>query len=271
MPAENCILVSWKEQQEIFLHNLAIVCKKPDPEAVHDLRVAVKKLRSYLLLQENITGTAWKSSFTPVDIFFKTLGKYRDVEISQLLLKKQSPKGAHMEQIKEYLEAQLVFTRRWVKNAACDFKKETIKNLHRLLHPLTFFTDEEIFFLIRQYGMEILNQTASRSHHFPEEAHEIRKQLKDLYYWLRMIPAAMQPGMIQRKKLEQLLDELGSWQDLFIFRKKLTRFRKEFLSPAYQPYEQVKKMERKIILRQEMLLTRAKKNFLFLLENFYFT
>ena len=46
------ILKSWDEQINVFHHNLLILRIRPTKNAVHDLRVAIKKIRSYLRLNK---------------------------------------------------------------------------------------------------------------------------------------------------------------------------------------------------------------------------
>jgi hypothetical protein len=41
---------------------------------VQDLRVAVKKMRSYLRLKEELTKDEWKESFSKISALFKSFG-----------------------------------------------------------------------------------------------------------------------------------------------------------------------------------------------------
>src|SRR6186997_2454292 len=87
MPAPIFILLHWKKQQRIFFQNLAILRKLPDDKAIHDLRVAVKKLRSYLkLLTILFKKIEEEPGFEKTGQLFKVLGKHRDIEMGLLLL-----------------------------------------------------------------------------------------------------------------------------------------------------------------------------------------
>ena len=46
MPDENPILKYWRSELEVFNKNLLLLHQQINEEAIHDLRVAIKKLRS---------------------------------------------------------------------------------------------------------------------------------------------------------------------------------------------------------------------------------
>jgi CHAD domain-containing protein len=46
MPEENPILIYWQSELDVFNKNLLSLREQMNEEAVHDLRVAIKKLRS---------------------------------------------------------------------------------------------------------------------------------------------------------------------------------------------------------------------------------
>jgi len=56
MEGSNLILKNWLQQEKIFIDNLMLSRKRPTKISVHDLRVAVKKMRSYLRLKQQFTG-----------------------------------------------------------------------------------------------------------------------------------------------------------------------------------------------------------------------
>ena len=57
----NLILKNWLLQEKIFNDNLILSRKRPTKISVHDIRVAVKKMRSYLRLKEEFTGENGKN------------------------------------------------------------------------------------------------------------------------------------------------------------------------------------------------------------------
>ena len=66
MAGNNLILKNWLQQEKVFNENLILSRKRPTKLFVHDLRVSIKKMRSYLRLKEELTKEEWKESFLKV-------------------------------------------------------------------------------------------------------------------------------------------------------------------------------------------------------------
>ena len=88
MDGNNLILKNWLLQEKVFNENLILSRKRPTKISVHDLRVAVKKMRSYLRLKQQLTGKEWKESFSKISALFKSLGRLRDYDMSLTLIRK---------------------------------------------------------------------------------------------------------------------------------------------------------------------------------------
>ena len=88
MAGNNLILTSWLLQEKNFNDNLILCRKRPTKISVHDIRVAVKKMRSYLRLKEELTGDKWKESFLKISALFKSFGRLRDYDMSLTLIRK---------------------------------------------------------------------------------------------------------------------------------------------------------------------------------------
>ena len=263
MPDQNFILKSFDEQQNIFISNLTITRNKETKDSIHDLRVAIKKIRSFLRLRQKIIGQEWEGKFVPVKLLFGILGKHRDFEMSLSLLKKYyRQKEPSISSFKKYLKVNLSFSRQLAKAAVNDFNEQELINLvNESKKSLSGFSNEELITKIKNYVEEIARQVTLLANDFEKEAHEIRKLLKDVYYWLRICPYNPVADLIDIKILEQVLDNLGAWQDLFVFRKKLKNFRKEYLLKASRQIEIVRMFEEKIIKDQEEILKQATDDF----------
>src|SRR5687767_8452061 len=92
MKRTNLLLKRWLEQKKIFNNNLLINRKRPTIDAVHDMRVAVKKLRSYLRLKKRLNGDEWKQPFSNLSALFRSFGTVGDLDMSLALLRKQEHK-----------------------------------------------------------------------------------------------------------------------------------------------------------------------------------
>ena len=85
MAGNKLILKNWLLQEKNFNDNLILSRKRPTKISVHDIRVAVKKMRSYLRLKEELTGDEWKESFLKISALFKSFGRLRDYDMSLFL------------------------------------------------------------------------------------------------------------------------------------------------------------------------------------------
>ena len=85
MVAVNFILKQWKKEQTVFLQKLEGLKKQNKADAIiliHDLRVATKKLRSYLKLLNILSNkNDYKALFEKTEQLFSVLGKHRDIEM----------------------------------------------------------------------------------------------------------------------------------------------------------------------------------------------
>src|SRR5579885_3504518 len=119
------ILNSWDRQINVFHHNLLILRIRPTKNAVHDLRVAIKKIRSFLRLTKEITGTPISKEFDKIDLLFKTTGRQRDFEMSTSLLSRYSRrKKISDSHFKKILQVDCRLTRKWSKQVAQNFDEK---------------------------------------------------------------------------------------------------------------------------------------------------
>jgi len=227
MSDENLILKNWLQQKKVFTDNLIISRKRPTKDSVHDLRVAVKKLRSYLRLNEEFTKEEWRTSFSEIKQLFRSFGRLRDFDMS-LELSRRSERKWQMSLLsfKQYLNSNRSLTRRWAKQAAINFnEQQPIFDF-----PFSFFNDlsfEKITEKITDLSNEKIKKVKRLKKHFHKNAHEIRKQLKDVLYWLKICPKDIMDSIFDVKHLDQCLKYLGSWQDQFIFKRKIRQYIKE--------------------------------------------
>lgn len=244
MPVSNFILQHWDDQQIVFAGNLNLIRWKQSKTAVHDLRVAVKKLRSYLRLREIITGAAWKDFFAATKTLFSTLGKHRDIEMSLSLFSKQSRKeNLFLPSFKKYLKANLSLTRGWIKKAVIEYNEKELESLTVTVHSsLSVFTDEELQSMVKEYAEGVFKKIQPLAEDFKKNAHEIRKLLKDVYYWLRARSVGPVPDRAEMNAIEKTLANLGKWQDHFVFQKKLRGFRKEYLVKGADEWSAAKQL-----------------------------
>ncbi len=258
MKENNPILKSWLQQEKVFNDNLIISRKRPAKIPVHDLRVAVKKMRSYLRLKEEITEDKWKESFSKISALFKSFGRLRDYDMSLTLIRKWERKELlSFIFFKEYLSINRSLARKWAKQDALKFNDQEPDVFNQQFDFLPG-SKEEICDKIIQLSALKIKKVKTLAKHFHKNAHEIRKQLKDVYYWLKICPKVMAESFINMKALDLTLNYLGRFQDHFILKKKIKQYIKD-LPKRNEEKAMLKILEKKLVLTQKEILDRAVK------------
>lgn len=254
MASNNLILKNWLLQEQNFNDNLILSRKRPTKISVHDIRVAVKKLRSYLRLKEEITGAKWKESFLKISALFKSFGRLRDYDMSLILMRKLERKELlSFIFFKEYLSVNRSLTRKWAKQDALKFNDQEPDVFNQQFNFLQS-SDEEVCEKIIQLSALKIKKVKTLAKHFQKNAHEIRKQLKDVYYWLKICPK--DPGFINIRVLHRILSYLGNWQDHFILKKKIKQYIQD-LPKRNEEKVMLKNFEKKLVHSQKEVLDRA--------------
>ena len=254
MAGNNLILRNWLLQEQNFNDNLILSRKRPTKISVHDIRVAVKKMRSYLRLKEELTGDKWKESFLKISALFKSFGRLRDYDMSLALLRKLERKELlSFIFFKEYLSVNRSLTRKWARHDALKFNDQQSDAFNQQFNSLQG-SEEEVCEKIIQLSALKIKKVKTLAKHFQKNAHEIRKQLKDVYYWLKICPK--DPGFINMRILHRILSYLGTWQDHFILKKKIKQYIQD-LPKKNEEKVMLKNFEKKLVLSQKEILDRA--------------
>jgi CHAD domain-containing protein len=256
MAGNNLILKNWLQQEKVFNENLILSRKRPTKMSVHDLRVSIKKMRSYLHLKEELTKDEWKESFLKISALFKSFGRLRDYDMSLTLIRKLERKELlSFILFKEYLSVNRSLTRKWAKQDALKFNEHEQDVFNQ---QFDFLPDskEEVCEKIIQLSTFKIKKVKNLAKHFQKNAHEIRKQLKDLYYWLKICPKGVAEGFINMRVLDRILTYLGNWQDHVILKKKIKQYIQD-LPKRNEEKAMLKDFEKKLVPTQKEILDRA--------------
>lgn len=258
MREDNPILKNWLQQEKIFTDNLILSRKRPAKISVHDLRVSVKKRRSYLRLKQQLTGEEWEESFSKISALFKSFGRLRDYDMSLTLIRKLERKESlSFIFFKEYLSVNRSLTRKWAKQNAINFDEHEPENFNEQFKLITGGNSDISEMIIQQSALKI-KKVKNLAKHFQKNAHEIRKQLKDVYYWLKICPKELSESFINMKVLDRILNYLGSFQDHFILKKKIRQYIKD-LPKRNEEKEMLKVLDKKLETAQKEILNKAMK------------
>ena len=260
MAATFFILLHWRRQQRAFLQNLVQLNKQQDPKVVHDLRVSIKKLRSYLkLLAILLNKTYNKPGFEKTEQLFSVLGKYRDIEMALLLLQSFEKENkiiytAFRFQLKLALQTAEI----WAQNALNKYDEKELPDLTRkLVQDLkekgkNDLSGKAIIVLNKEF-----NKLKRIARHFSNQPHEVRKMLKNIFYWLSIFPRDILLNSSQVRKLRKSLNYLGDWQDHEMLYQKIKHFRKDFVPDSREEYLLLKELEKSIESKMEVMLHKA--------------
>src|SRR5437016_12012896 len=183
--AEHRGLSSWMDRVIKELENIR---SSPDPDAVHDLRVAIRRCRSVAAVMEEVDpDPAWPAMRKVPRKLFRGLGALRDAQVMQDWVKRLAPETdpvrTHLQTAFETNEAKL---RENAIRLASKFDQKTWKRLERTLRqrsrrvPVGSLAAEclalERFELARQLHAKALRTEK------PKPWHDLRIRLKRTHY-----------------------------------------------------------------------------------------
>ena len=255
MADDNLILKNWREQELVFIENLNICRKRPTIDAIHDIRVAIKKMRSYLRLKDLFNEATWKDEFSNIAVLFKSTGRLRDLDKSLQVIRQYEQKGSVTYPfLKQYLNKTRGLVRNWIKKEAQEFDLQTGELVNQL-RSLSV-TDAQIIQTIIEETAEKIRKVKILGKHIQKKAHEMRKQLKDILYWVKLCPEDLIEKSIAIKALDKFIDNLGQWQDHAVLRRKLKHYRKEMAMTEEK--DQLKDLDKELEEEQDKILHKAK-------------
>ena len=87
MPDDNPILRHWQTEVQAFDQNFTVLQSKMDIDAIHDLRVAIKKIHSYVKLYPSLFKKKEPEELLAMlRGLFSVFGKHRNIDIVRKLL-----------------------------------------------------------------------------------------------------------------------------------------------------------------------------------------
>jgi len=197
-----------------------------DEESIHDLRVAIKRLRAlFKILNEN--KLAKQSSIRYVRCMkkiYKPLGKLRDLQIKHNLFQSYQLNRTHNYPFFEkWLKSQEFRAKVQLRHV---FKSFSISSFYRFKHqpPLVarkeFALDNSEVINKRLSKIRVLLQSPLSN----DKLHDVRKKLKEIYYFLEMneIDQVNIDGLtLQLEEIKHLEDLIGDWRDNLLFRQEM--------------------------------------------------
>lgn len=192
----------------------------PDEEAVHDIRVLLKKARASLKLIEKITGTEiFKREYGSLREAGRIMSSWRETSVLRKLLKYLKKKYPHIfpglsgnEKIASLMKRPDPVT---LPDEGMKKDIESIiillrKSEYRLRFIVMNYEDQSILLKSLAATWNLVSSAYLKARNYPKDKniHELRKKTKDLMFQLFFF-RHHSPGPV--KKLEKKLDTLGQY------------------------------------------------------------
>ena len=260
MPDENPILTYWRTELEVFNKNLLSLREQINEEATHDLRVAIKKLRSCFKLSSEVIKKKHKKSLpAAIDSLFSILGKHRDIEMNKkLLLSFGGNNTAPLNPILVYLQLLQDQAGEYSRPCIRQFESKKLETLtSEMESEFQNLTNEEVLSKTNDVIDATIKNVEDDLKHFKDRSHLVRKQLKDVFYQSKMFHEKSIMTKPQLKTLDEILDALGSIHDHEVLISNLKNFRKTILANSMKEYAMIKRIEEKAKKKKDDLLEKA--------------
>jgi len=181
-----------------------------DPEALHQLRVTLKKVKALARFAKSCSGGDPLKDFNGLKKMFKQAGIIRDAGNHLQLLEQFHP--APQEYKAQQQQVQTTETEKFIRRAKKHRRKgkragrRLLAGLHSI--PAACIHD---WFAVQMVATGIL-LTASG-----DDLHKARKQIKDMLYIDKLLPAMVSETLcLDKEYLDKLQDAIGQWHDASI-------------------------------------------------------
>lgn len=227
-------LQKYLEKQVLqFGANFKQVCRDSDADAVHDMRVAVKRLRAL----EVLAGKVAQNQIDPeasgeLRHLFKLSGRIRDMQVQQQLLDLMAAKlNTSFGELAAYLKNSenksiSKFSDFTGKHFDTDFTGNLVKEIERIFNTAA---DSDLTSGVKSVVAEIIEtvRLMKTDQQHEEYLHEIRRKLKQYNYLLSVYDkqSSDYPELLSTlQHLEKANNLLGEWHDLDVGREILLKF-----------------------------------------------
>jgi len=263
MPDENPILTYWRTELDAFNKNLSSLQAQINEEATHDLRVAIKKLRSSFKLYSRLMKRKHDKGLPAgVNSLFSMLGKHRDIEMNKKLLVSFGGNNTTLlNPILLYLQLLQDQAAEYSRPCIQQFESKELETFTNNIDAgLESLTNEEILSKTNDIIDSSLKKVEDDLKHFKDRSHLVRKQLKDVFYQSKMLHDKSMFSKPQLTTLDTILDSLGSVHDHEVLILNLKNFRKTILVNTMKEYVMIKKIEERAKKKKDDLLEKAYKS-----------
>ena len=243
-----------------LIKNLSILRSGISLEAIHDIRVAIKKLQAYCDLLNELDEHSPKNDLPQTKSLFDVLGKHREWDI---ILKHLQKSPDDLSELCPLFVSHIHHTKEQVsyliKNALDAYDGNEVEEMNRIVERLiATMTLHKVAAKSKNIIKEHVLNLGKVSIHLKKQLHHCRKSLKVIFYLINLFPPGTLFSKKQVKHLDAFLDKLGRWHDFEIVFYKIKNYRKDYLAKSLNEYEALKKIESDIKAKRDKLFYRLK-------------
>lgn len=239
----------YKNLNQSFLENYALIVPGYDKETIHEMRVSIKKIKALFLFIEFCNKRfSYKKTYRDYKLVFSKTGVIRDLQIHQEHLgnwqeKNKTDFGDYGKMLKyREIESQVAFSYLHERIQTSIFDKSGIVSILRNSN-LKKHVSSYIKETIKSISAFDIFQVSSF-----EEIHEFRKILKELQYNLALFQHCLPELKINKiflRKLKSFTEILGLWHDNFMLLCHLYDYKKTYVRHVLPKNDPVTALERK--------------------------
>jgi CHAD domain-containing protein len=216
------IVEYYRKHRQIVEENLELSRDPKDIEAIHNMRLSIKRMRVVAALADRISNGKFNHKLQLKDInrLFKSAGRLRDIQVGILLLAGYDKEK--LVRVIDSFEIKELKQRRKYEDVLSGFDPRTLESFENELIRYTRNADEKLFMFV---GLSMLTELEISIHQIyhaskdEKRLHSIRRRLKDINYLNNMydeaLPVAEQLN-IGLEKLRELGETAGLWHDALV-------------------------------------------------------
>ncbi len=220
------------EQKKKFIVNYKTSIEEQGIDAVHDMRVAAKRLNTTvrMLNFNEIANFRLKKSFIPVRFVYKQFGGMRDFQVLTILVKEfQEKMELDLSIIIDDCEERIKYVTSELRNVMKFFKYRTIlRNFKLIERYIENKTIDELIIKVLNYRENRIDKMKFYSNKSNEKRnlHEVRKMIKDISYLMEMSTEVLPDFSKELNQYKELGSLLGTWHDRAVLLNYLKQFQR---------------------------------------------
>lgn len=197
-----------------MLTHIVAFIETRDPEALHQFRIQVKRLKALLRYLQNAGKEAYKTGqLTTLQSIFKHAGRIRSAQNTMSLLQQYAVTDPLVERKLETIEKKE--TERFCRKGN-GYIRSVKEVLERYGQGFQEIEDQQINRLYRKQWKK-LTRFFKRPPWATGELHNARKRIKNLNYLYKVLPKKMtRPWKLDEAFLDQLQHSIGVYHDIVL-------------------------------------------------------